>query len=236
MPIAYLGADSINATTGNGSDTGVVIPSGATVCVILQTFYDGGATSLSTVTVDGQSATFYQNTSVSGFTSAVNAAIATGFTTGTKTVSWTYNSDQAIDEGGYIYLLFFSGASATPVTTASDAQESSTAVSIAMNNTATTQYGIVLGEAFDGSDPAINTPTGSSLTLVYDRDFQNSHETDVGYYTYTTTGSKTYEIANENYSSIIGVILEESTGVSVSDVNFNATNRGILRGTGRGSR
>lgn len=228
MAIAYIGYTAHSAFSGDGSDTSVTIPSGATLAVVLEVFWDSsgsGANILSTVTLDGQSGTFFQQ-NADGSSSpynSTNGAIITGFTTGaSKTLSWTYNSNEAISEGGRIYVVYFSGASSTPVTSAVASNTVGTATSISLNNTATTQYAVILSNCYEdtGPDPALDEPAGSTRTVIVDKERTNKHDIDVTYYTFSSTGSKTYNIATPYFSAIVGVVLEESGGAPASTPKF----------------
>ncbi len=213
MAISYKGAASVNAYSGNSSST-VTIPADSTLAVILSSYWDsgtGGVNGMTSVTLDGQTATEFADVADMVDRNGLYGSIVTGFTTGaSKTLAWTWDSNEAISENGKIYVLFFSGASSTPVASDTDAAGGSGAPSISLNNTATTQYGVVLAGEYN-NPPNLTQPSGSTRNYVYNNDVANANQVDVCYYTYSSTGAKTYD-ADTTYSAIVGVILEEDSG------------------------
>jgi hypothetical protein len=109
----YEGVSRLDTSGGNGSDSTVTIPAGATIGIILNQYWDDPAQTMASITVDGQSASFtidVANNTSDPFDTGRTLAYVSGFSTGaSKTVSWTWDNDQALTEGGQLHILWWSG-------------------------------------------------------------------------------------------------------------------------------
>ena len=203
----YEGVSKIDASAGDGSDTSVTIPSGATVGVV-QMGYFHATIDWASVTVDGQTPTTLHDLPAASLTGAY-AGIVSGFTTGaSKTVSWTWTTDAAITEGGIYYITWWSGVETTAKT--SDAQRTSgtTNCSASVSSIASGDT-LVVHIMTTSNFPELTDGSLPTVTSVYDDETDNSNRVDLDYFTSSAT-SYTLEMTGENYPTFLVVVLEDS--------------------------
>lgn len=214
MAISFIGNTRVDASAGNGSTT-ITIPTGATEGVLQLSYWDTGSGIIATATVDSQTVTNDIAVVRSGNNNGVYLGTVTGFTTGaSKTVSWTWGSDQAVSEGGYFYITWWSGVdTTTPLSDSGwDRNTTTTDVSVTVT-TAANEVVVAHSEAFHPNN-AVLTPDGSpTLNSVYNNDNPNdTQHVDVDYYT-RTQATHVNTMTGENYSSmIVGVLKVAAAG------------------------
>lgn len=216
MAIAFLGAVAINASAGDGS-TSITIPSGATLAVITSTCWDSGgaATPLANVVIDGQNDTGVIALDVGASDeNSVYLSWAKNFSTGaSKTVSWTYTVNAAIDEGAGLFITFWSGTDLTNPFADYDSARATgtTGVQVAGLTTPANSVVQTMVQAFGGT-PEMQADGAPTINAVYNDDgtgVASTHAVDIDYFA-RTQATHTIDMTGENYSVIIAVALAEA--------------------------
>ena len=212
-PLNYEGVTKIDCSSGNvsGSQT---IPAGATFGVAMMSYYDGtgGAGPVSSLTVDGQTATAVVNlaTDTTNLYVGTYLAIVSGFATGSRTIALNWTSNEVVDEGATLYITWWSGAD-TAALSDSDSDRNSDANAVSTSVTTASGEIVVVHtqKYFAGSAVEMTVDGSPTITSLYDDDFTKDQEIDLDYFTRTQT-THTLDVTNEGYSSQIVAVIKQS--------------------------
>ena len=248
MPITYEGAVAVDGTGGNVSQS-ITVPSGAELAIVTESFYDAGAgsgaNSVSSCTLDGETATVINNLADTASLNSLYQAWIKDFGTGSVTFVLNRDSDETIAEGGEIYISFWSGVDlTTPIDDSATGRRDTTgSADITLDSASADQvFALHASVFYTGSEDSDISTTAASPTetAVYNGDLGgNSQIVDVSYFTFPTSGSKTFRVATDtyNYSFLQGVVLNVGDAVVITDVDTDETwNDGdtglVITGTG----
>lgn len=218
---AYEGYEVVDADAGNVS-VSVTVPSGATGAVVLATQYDGGSGGVNTVSsfsLGGQTGTIITNepdTGAPNYFSGIYVGEVSGFSTGSQTFAWNWNSDEAISQNGHITIYFVSDVNTADIVDNVywDRGNAAAAVSIDVVPAATDQLFLFRSSRYIGGTaaPDIDLGANGTETEIYANEIQNTDRTAASHGTFSSTATQTVNIANENYSTLIGVSLNDDAG------------------------
>lgn len=217
LPV-YRGSAVINASAGDGSTT-VDVPALSEIAIIMCSAFDAGgaATPLANVVLDGQNDTSVISQDVGASDeNAVYLASIKNFSTGNgKSISWTWTTNAAIDEGGAIYITFWSSVDLTNPFADSDFARATgtTGVQVAGLVCPVNSVVVTMAQAFGGT-PEMQADGSPTINAVYNDDgtgVASTHAVDIDYFS-RTQATHTIDMTGENYSVIIAAVLAEATG------------------------
>jgi hypothetical protein len=223
MAISYKGVTKIDASAGDGSDAAVTIPADSTIAVIMLVCWDSGGsgTPLANVVVDSQNDTTVYSVDIGASDEpSIYLGWAKDFSTGSsKTVSWTWTADEAITNGGIMYITWWDGVDTT--TPFSDDSYDRAANLLAVSTSVTTaanEVVVVHTQKFDTAAAVELTVDGSpTITSIYDNETDRNERVDLDYFT-RTQATHTLDVEEENYSSVIAAVLAEASSSSVAPI------------------
>lgn len=215
MPIAPEGTPVVVDCSAGNTTENITVPAGAEIALVQMSYWDAGASAgpVSACSIGGQGAAtpLNINATAAGLSGLfVGVIVLSGSGTQEFALDWT--SDEAISEGGYPYISFWSGASDTlRETPQSDRALGGTTVTATLT-TETGDVCVTHCEAFQTStiEMILDTITGQGTSLFDSSDPGGDQVVDVDYFA-RTQASHVITLSNYAYSSIIGVTLQEGT-------------------------
>ena len=202
MPTRTGTASQVNGSGGNGS-TSVTVPSDATMAVAFWSHLDAGSTTLATLTLGGNSFSVESEIATHVITNAngVGVGVLTALPgTGSQTLTWTWSSGGARDEGGEIVVVWVKDHNlATPVRDSGTTSNTGGTVAVTIN-TETTDLVIAFCESFTPTNPGIDG------TVFINNASLNSNIYDVSEVT-AGTPSTAINMTGENFSSMAAISL-----------------------------
>lgn len=199
-------ASQVDASAASGS-TSVTVPADATAAVAFWSHYDGTGSTLSTLTLGGNSFVTQAEQgeeSVAG-ESGVGVAVLTDLPgTGSQTLAWAWSAGGARSEGGGVFIVWLKAVDlADPVTDAAiDSQTGGpSAISVTVTSGASDLI-LAMCQSFTGTNPTIDG------TVFIDNVTVNSEVYDVS--EVAVAGATTDVAGNGDYATIAAVSIKDA--------------------------
>lgn len=197
--VQFLGDAVVYANAGNGSQA-VSVPAGATLALIQTSYWDESVNGLS-VSLGAPAAVIVDVTDADGPDLVGLWMGSVTVSAGLETITWAWDSDEPVTEGGGIYITFWSGG--TVVASGWDRVNGTQDIDVTLPDT-----GIYVVRAqrwsADGSAPDIQFP---GETELYANDVVSGAYDDrvaLSYGNHTGTVS----MLNENFSSLLVAVIQ----------------------------
>ena len=200
-------ASQIDASAASGS-TSVTVPADCTAAVAFWAGFDAAASTLSTLTLGGNSFTTQseKTTQTPADTTGTGVATLTNLPgTGTQTLAWAWSNASARDEGGGLVIVWAKSVNTADLVRDADTDHDtgSTIPSVTIDST-TTDLVLAMGQRFGDPDPILN----ADVVFVNNMNV-NSEGYDVGEYSPPGASNTTATIAAPDYSTVAAISLKD---------------------------